>query len=581
MAKKSESNKLRGRGIQQLKITTTLILMIAVSLIGLVVLFLFGIFGMNDVRVAQGALYTDRFLHQTNILEIKADFYNMRANYTKLLDKQEYTDKQYEQVQKNKKKVMGGMDEFTARTLDTTEQEIFNDLKAKLEVYDQDIEQIMNVKKTTGTYDDEERDRINKSSTAIVETVTKLSTYNEEESANLYAQTQDTIRDTALFLGIVLLTSLFILVVVSYLTIRNIRSRMRAINSYCEEITQGNLSATIAPQLLQGQNEISVIARAIHKMTGSTSNVITSVVNESQQINEMSDLTNQNMSELNERIREVSATVEELSATMEETSAYTENMNQSVNEVLRAAEYISARTKEKAESANVTSGKAEVLKQEASVSSKAAQDMYTSASVKMNDALERAHAVDQIGVLSQSILDITSQTNLLALNASIEAARAGEAGRGFAVVAEEIRKLADGSRQAADEIRHVTSEVTESVALLSSSAKEMLTFMFNQVGNDYKLLEDTADEYYTHAVEQANTVNDLHTTARQVNETVETLVRAIHEIATASEQSAASSQHIAEHMVSSTEQSLQVTSQSDQVKESALRLNDLVKGFNI
>ncbi|WP_340399037.1 methyl-accepting chemotaxis protein [Paenibacillus sp. FSL H8-0079] len=581
MAKKSESNKLRGRGIQQLKITTTLILMIAVSLIGLVVLFLFGIFGMNDVRLAQGALYTDRFLHQTNILEIKADFYNMRANYTKLLDKQEYTDKQYEQVQKNKKKVMGGMDEFSARTLDTTEQEIFNDLKAKLEVYDQDIEQIMNVKKTTGTYDDEERDRINKSSTAIVETVTKLSTYNEEESANLYAQTQDTIRDTALFLGIVLLTSLFILVVVSYLTIRNIRSRMRAINSYCEEITQGNLSATIAPQLLQGQNEISVIARAIHKMTGSTSNVITSVVNESQQINEMSDLTNQNMSELNERIREVSATVEELSATMEETSAYTENMNQSVNEVLRAAEYISARTKEKAESANVTSGKAEVLKQEASVSSKAAQDMYTSASVKMNDALERAHAVDQIGVLSQSILDITSQTNLLALNASIEAARAGEAGRGFAVVAEEIRKLADGSRQAADEIRHVTSEVTESVALLSSSAKEMLTFMFNQVGSDYKLLEDTADEYYTHAVEQANTVNDLHTTARQVNETVETLVRAIHEIATASEQSAASSQHIAEHMVSSTEQSLQVTSQSDQVKESALRLNDIVKGFNI
>ncbi|WP_340013930.1 methyl-accepting chemotaxis protein [Paenibacillus sp. FSL K6-1318] len=581
MSKKSGSSKSGGRGFQQLKITTTLILMIGVSLIGLFVLFLFGIFGMNDVRLAQGALYTDRFLHQTNILEIKADFYNMRANYTKLLDKQEYTDKQYEQVQKNKKNVMGGMDEFSARTLDATEQEIFNDLKAKLEVYDQDIEQIMNVKKTTGTYDDEERDRINKSSTAIVETVTKLSTYNEEESAKLYAQTQDTIRDAALFLGIVLLTSLAVLVIMSYLTIRNIHRRMRAINSYCEEVTQGNLAATIAPQLLQGKNEISVIARAIHNMTGSTSNVITSVVNESQQINEMSDLTNQNMSELNERIREVSATVEELSATMEETSAYTENMNQSVNEVLRAAEYISARTKEKAESANVTSGKAEVLRQEAGVSSKAAQDMYTSASVKMNDALERAHAVDQIGVLSQSILDITSQTNLLALNASIEAARAGEAGRGFAVVAEEIRKLADGSRQAADEIRHVTSEVTASVALLSSSAKEMLTFMFNQVGNDYKLLEDTADEYYTHAVEQANTVNDLHTTARQVNETVETLVRAIHEIATASEQSAASSQHIAEHMVSSTEQSLQVTSQSNQVKESALRLNDLVKGFKI
>lgn len=65
----------------------------------------------------------------------------------------------------------------------------------------------------------------------------------------------------------------------------------------------------------------------------------------------------------------------------------------------------------------------------------------------MSEALERATAVDQIGILSQSILDVTAQTNLLALNASIEAARAGEAGRGFAVVASEIRKLADDSRQ--------------------------------------------------------------------------------------------------------------------------------------
>ncbi len=58
-------------------------------------------------------------------------------------------------------------------------------------------------------------------------------------------------------------------------------------------------------------------------------------------------------------------------------------------------------------------------------------------------------------------------------------------------------------------------------------------------------------------------------------------MRAIHEIATASEQSAVSTQHIAENMVSSAEKSLEVAQQSDQVKGSAARLNELVEGFKI
>ena len=60
---------------------------------------------------------------------------------------------------------------------------------------------------------------------------------------------------------------------------------------------------------------------------------------------------------------------------------------------------------------------------------------------ELEQAIVEAKVVEQINVLSESIMDITSQTNLLALNAAIEAARAGEAGKGFSVVAEEMRKL--------------------------------------------------------------------------------------------------------------------------------------------
>ena len=80
---------------------------------------------------------------------------------------------------------------------------------------------------------------------------------------------------------------------------------------------------------------------------------------------------------------------------------------------------------------------------------------------------------EHINEIVKTVGDIAEQTNLLALNAAIEAARAGESGRGFAVVAEEIRKLAESSRQAADEIADVLKTVTSNIKRATAEMEEV------------------------------------------------------------------------------------------------------------
>jgi hypothetical protein len=102
-------------------------------------------------------------------------------------------------------------------------------------------------------------------------------------------------------------------------------------------------------------------------------------------------------------------------------------------------------------------------------SQKKANEIFIKTKTQLEKAIEESKVVEQIDVLTGSIMQITSQTNLLALNAAIEAARVGDVGKGFSVVAEEIRKLAEQSKDTVIEIQNISTKVTESVQNLTES----------------------------------------------------------------------------------------------------------------
>ena len=195
----------------------------------------------------------------------------------------------------------------------------------------------------------------------------------------------------------------------------------------------------------------------------------------------------------------------------------TENIKENGQELGDAIETVARKAEEAAEQSNGIMERAGKQYEASGQSAREAVALCSEAGKELEKAISDSRKVHEIDALTEEILAISSQTNLLALNASIEAARAGEAGKGFAVVAEEIRQLADNSRQAVDKIRKVTENVVQNVAFLSENARRLLGFMNGKVMEDYKGMTELAEAYQKDAAFYNDISSDLGASSQEMN----------------------------------------------------------------
>jgi methyl-accepting chemotaxis protein len=228
---------------------------------------------------------------------------------------------------------------------------------------------------------------------------------------------------------------------------------------------------------------------------------------------------NQMKGNLRELIDEVSRNAQEITAQSEELYASTEEMSSQTEETTRMIEQVVGQTVNQAAAAS-KSGQAvaaadEGVERIATSIGTISQDVQTSLKLAERGeqtiqqakqevlALESETVVtgqsitalkqqsDEIALITEVIQSITDQTNLLALNAAIEAARAGEQGKGFAVVAEEVRKLAEQSKQSASQI----AGLIESIQTQSNAVLERHAISARRVETNTALLEEATASF--------------------------------------------------------------------------------------
>lgn len=237
--------------------------------------------------------------------------------------------------------------------------------------------------------------------------------------------------------------------------------------------------------------------------------LIGEVKGQASNISGMVEEIDENVRSLDHEIEEVSATTQELAAAMEETAASSQQIDAMSHEIETAAKSIATRSQDGALEADSIRDRAVVIKDTTQKKYEHTHEIHEDISDHLTKALEDIKIVDQIGILAESIMGITAQTNLLALNASIEAARAGEAGKGFAVVAEQIRVLAEQSKETVSNIQEVTQSVVGAVDNLAGDSARLLEFVGTDVVQNLEDFSQMADSYNDDAQKVDELVTDF------------------------------------------------------------------------
>ena len=555
------------------RISTQLVTSFVIIIALIIAISVMAISNLSKINKADNNIYERNLIGISSLSDIRANLLQIEIDLDSMLNGASDTEK--EQLIANinalKEENNKRLDDYELGIGDDTEdRNLFDALKKELYEYGRIRDEII-IPLIQANKLKKAQENSNLSTNKLVERNNEWAKEASEENTNIFLKSS---RSVIILSAI----SIVLAIVCTIVMVRKIVNSLKKILDLANRMSNYDLGTDIN---VEEKTEFADIAIALNSAQENIKHLIKNV--------------SESVDEITASSEELSATVEEMSAQFAEIDNAAATINSAILDTSASTEEISAISAEVNSSVTALSGKAtdgsynsekimnraEEIKSNTEAVISNTISMYQSVEKEILDSIEKGKVINEIGVMAETIESIAAQTNLLALNAAIEAAKAGENGKGFAVVAEEVRNLAEASRDAVQNIKSLVSDIEDSFKGIDTSSHKLLDFMNNDILKEFDNFIEVGKQYEKDGAFVSSMSSEIAAMSEELAASISQVKEAIDGVAEMAQSSSENSESVKENISEANTAISNIADAAQSQAELSQELTEIISKFNI